>query len=309
MLLSNLLTNSDIRAHIRYLSWHDPMTNILQTGPCETVLQVVRCIVNICFDDHCRHICVKQGFSGKLKNAASRVRNSDVEDLVKTACSNLEVLVSGDVQREVDDALRSGRVQRVNAPVASQREQATNDFEGLDDLLGGSSHKPVPSKQAVKPSAAALDDLDSLLEGVSKPKPTPVVQKPVTTTAQKPYTPPPQQQAQKPKDDLDDLLAGVSATAPTQRTATAGRSATSSKPVNFDDLDDLLSGIGGSTNTASKSTQSKTQTRTADDLDDLIGNLSPPKRNNNNDLDDIDSLLADLGGSSTKKTTLQHQNS
>lgn len=116
MLLSNLLTNDDVRKHIRYLSWCDPMANILATGILSiikfkqllllafskllisfflgnqnSVCQVARCIVNITFDEHCRYMCVKNGLAAKLKSAAQRVRSSDVDDLTKTACSNMEV--------------------------------------------------------------------------------------------------------------------------------------------------------------------------------------------------------------------------
>jgi len=183
MLLSNLLTNEKIRENIRYLSWCEPMTAILQSGSTNAVCQVTRCIVNITFDEHCRYMCVKAGIAAKLKNAASRVRDGSVTELSNTACSNLEVGVSGHVEREVDDALKSGKVTKVAAPTSQQKTvQVNKDFDGLDELLGGSS-KPssTPSKPAPKQvSNAALDDLDSLLDGPSKPsqKPTPQASKP-----------------------------------------------------------------------------------------------------------------------------------
>jgi len=123
MLLSNLLTNDAVRKHIRYLSWCDPMTTILQTGNQNSVCQVTRCIVNITFDEHCRYMCVKAGIAAKLKNAAQRVRSSDVDELSKTACSNMEVGVSADIQKDVDEALRTGRVTKVSAPTSTQKEQ------------------------------------------------------------------------------------------------------------------------------------------------------------------------------------------
>lgn len=92
--------------------------------------------------EHCRYMCTKNGMAAKLKNAAGRVRSSDVDELCKTACSNLEVGVSGDVSREVDDAIRSGKVTNVSAPVSRKQETKRNDFDGLDDLLGGAS-KPT----------------------------------------------------------------------------------------------------------------------------------------------------------------------
>lgn len=277
MLLSNLLTNDEVRRHIRYLSWCDPMTAILQTGNQNSVCQVTRCIVNITFDEHCRYMCVKSGLVAKIKNAAQRVRSADVDELSKTACSNLEVGVSGDVQREVDEALRTGKVTKVAAPTSNLKEQKKNDFEGLEELLGGSTgtyKQPTQNKPVAKPSSSALDDLDSLLDGPSKPKPTPVQSKPVSQPAKKPTS----------FDDLDDLLANATPTPKPQQQQP--------KPQpKFDDLDDLLSGM------APPKQQPKTQTRTAvfDDLDDLLDlGQKPAQKPKNNDMDDIDSLLADM---------------
>jgi len=122
MLLSNLLTNDEVRKHIRYLSWCDPMTSILQSGSQNSVCQVTRCIVNITFDEHCRYMCVKAGLAAKLKNAATRVRADDVSDLCKTACSNMEVGVSANVSREVEEKLRTGQITKVSAPTPNLKE-------------------------------------------------------------------------------------------------------------------------------------------------------------------------------------------
>jgi len=260
------------------------MTTILQTGNQSSVCQVTRCIVNITFDEHCRYMCVKAGLSSKLKNAAQRVRSSDVDDLCKTACSNMEVGVSGDVQREVDDALRTGKVVKVSAPSSSMKEQKKNDFEGLDELLGGSSgnYKPATTqtKTTTKPSSSALDDLDSLLDGPSKPKTTSYT--PQKTTTSQPA------KKQTSFDDLDDLLSNNAPTQPKQPTQ-------SKQQAKFDDLDDLLSGMTPANN------KPKQQTKTAviDDLDDLLGDIGKPVQKQaqtkpKNDMDDIDSLLADM---------------
>jgi len=215
----------------------------------------------------------------KLKSAASRVRGEDVNDLCKTACSNMEVGVSGDVQREVDDALRTGKVTRVNAPLSTQKEKKTDDFAGLDDLIGTSSnpHRTNPNKPVSKPTSHALDDLDSLLDGPSKPKTQPVKTAPV--------------QSQPPKkaafDDLDDLLSGSTPVAKPQP-----------KPQQkFDDLDDLLSGMAPTSNKPPPKTQTKTDD--FDDLDSLLNKpaakpVSQPKPAPKSDMDDIDSLLADM---------------
>jgi len=287
MLLSNLLTNEDVRKHIRYLSWCDPMTQILQTGNQSAVCQVTRCIVNITFDEHCRYMCVKAGLAAKLKNAASRVRGDDVNELCKTACSNMEVGVSANVSKEVEEKIRTGQIQKISAPTSSLKEQKKNDFEGLDDLLGNASHtsynKQAASKSASKPSHQHMDDLDSLLDGPSS-KPA---NKTTTVTAQNTKSQP----AKKSNfDDLDDLL-GSTPSKPAQH---------QSKPTpKHDDLDDLL----GSVSAPNKSAP-KTQTRTAvvmDDLDDLLGDLSnkpaqkpAQKQQPKNNMDDIDSLLADM---------------
>jgi hypothetical protein len=79
-------------------------------------------------------MCTKNGISGKLKNAASRVRSSDVDELCKTACSNLEVSVSGDIQREVDDAIRTGKITKVNAPTSNLKVRISFSLS-LDIIL------------------------------------------------------------------------------------------------------------------------------------------------------------------------------
>jgi len=284
MLLSNLLTNDEVRKHIRYLSWCDPMTAILQSGNQSAVCQVTRCIVNITFDEHCRYMCVKAGLAAKLKNAASRVRGDDVNELTKTACSNMDVGVSANVSKEVDEKLRTGQITKITAPTSNLKEQKKNDFEGLDDLLGSSgstSYKPSQPKPTAKPTSSALDDLDSLLDGPSsKPKTTTAaitqnVQKPVSQPAKKPQTS---------FDDLDDLLSST----PSKPQA---------KPQPKNDIDDLFSGMTQNKQPA------KTQQRTAviDDLDDLLGDFGKPPQKQpqkqpqkHTDMDDIDSLLADM---------------
>jgi len=289
------LTNEGVRKHVRYLSWCEPMAQILQNGSQNSVCQVTRCIVNISFDEHCRHMCVKSNMTNKLKSAAQRVRSSDVDDLCKTACANLDVGVSGDVQREVDDALRSGRVTTVAAPTSNIKEKKTDDFAGLDDLIGtasNSAHRTGPKTNPSKPTSSALDDLDSLLDGPSsKPKSAVSPAKPVQ---------PVHQPQSKPKtaaafDDLDDLLSST----PTKPQPQA-------KPQQkFDDLDDLLSGM----------TPSKPKTQPKDDFDDLdslMGKTAAPKSGNKpaakNDMDDIDSLLADMAPPSKGKPSAQHNN-
>jgi hypothetical protein len=233
--------------------------------------------------------------SAKLKSAAQRVRNSDVDELSKTACSNMEVGISGDVQREVDDALRNGRVTQVHAPTSSLKEKKVDDFAGLDDLIGTNTnpnHRTGPNRaQASKPTSSALDDLDSLLDGPSSKPKTQPVSKPSPVIQQ-------QQPAKKPTtaaafDDLDDLL-----NTPTPKPQPKAQ-------PKFDDLDDLLSGITPSNNKPAPKTQVRSDD--FDDLDSLLGakpaSKPAPKAKPSNDMDDIDSLLADMQPPSKSKPT------
>lgn len=50
MLLSNLLTNKEIRESVRYLGWVDPVINIVKNGDTSSVQQILRVIINITFD-------------------------------------------------------------------------------------------------------------------------------------------------------------------------------------------------------------------------------------------------------------------
>jgi len=209
----------------------------------------------------------------------------------------MEVGVSANVSKDVEEKIRTGQIQKISAPTSALKEQKKNDFEGLDDLLGNSSHtsynKPTTSKPVSKPTYQQMDDLDSLLDGPSSRPAT----KTTTVTAQN--TKVSQQPAKKSNfDDLDDLL-GSTPSKPAQQQP---------KPTpKHDDLDDLL----GSVNTPNKPTP-KTQTKTAvvmDDLDDLLGDLSnkpaqkPAQKQapKNNNMDDIDSLLADMQPPSKSK--------
>jgi len=311
MLLSNLLTNEDVRKHLRYLSWCEPMSAILASGNQNSVCQVTRCIVNITFDEHCRYMCVKQGIGQKLKTAAARVRSADVDELCKTANSNLEVGVSGDIQKDVDNALRSGGITKVNAPTSNLKEQKKNDFDGLDDLLGASASnktysQPARNTTASKPSSSALDDLDSLLDGPStKPKPTAPSPRRVDPPSNK-----------NTLDDLDSLLDGPSskpkAPTPTQRVESKPQAAPqpaktqAAKPATFDDLDDLLSTLPPKQPT--KPVPKKTD---MDDIDSLLADVkTAPKKTAAKPHydDDIDSLLADLGNNKAKPKGKQPSN-
>jgi hypothetical protein len=317
MLLSNLLGNANIRAHIRYLGWMDPLFAIIQSAPAQSVQQAVRCIVNITFDNHCRYMLTRSGAEQKLKAANSRLGDSTISSLVETACKNFGVLVAADIQREVDEALRSGRVQNVAAP-SSHKAQTVDNFAGLDELLGGSAPAPKPAAKkpatsqatrqfddlddllgdapAKKPSAPShtqhkFDELDDLLSDVgSKPKPAPVQhqQKPAPVQSK----PPPKPSTDF--NDLDDLLNDL----PSSKPATNYRPQTTAN--NFGGLDDLDALLGDmSVSTPAKNTHKPPSSHGLDDIDSLLADMTPAPRSSNTGFrnqpdDDIDSLLADL---------------
>jgi len=275
------------------------MSSMLQNGNAESVQQVVRCIINITFDNHCRYICSKSGITAKLKNASTRLRDKTVTDLTNTACSNLEVSVAKDIEKEVDDAMRTGRVTKVSAPTASMKDSKKDDFEGLDDLLGPGKNKPAAKPAYTKPKPTnndAFDDLDSLLDSGPSNKPSNTYNKPAskppTTSYNKPAAKPVQNNNDF--DDLDSLLdSGPSHKQPASKPPTFNKPASkpAAKPAHNNDFDDLDSLLDSG---PSKNYQTKSAT-TEIDLDDLL-DITPSKGGHKHQDDDIDSLLADIGG-------------
>jgi hypothetical protein len=313
MLLSNLLGNEHIRSHIRYLSWMEPLMGLIASAPSNTVTQAVRCIVNVTFDNHCRYMLTSSGAEHKLRSASSRCGDSQVSSLVDTAIKNFAVTVSADIQREVNEALRSGKVTNVAAP-SSQKAKVTNDFEGLDDILGFSSPAPKPSfkpasaavpKPAPTPAKPGYDDLDDFLGpskgGSSKPAaPKPGPAKPASNF-----------------DDLDDLLG------PSQSKNTYGggsKPPPAPKPQSsyggLDDLDSLLGDMPAAKPVSSPpppkpKPQHQPQHQTMDDIDSLLADMAPapakqqPKSQAH---DDIDDLLAGLDGGGGHKGSHKSHN-
>jgi len=312
MLLSNLLTNEAIREEVRYLSWLDPLLSLL-TGDASLVQQVLRCIVNVTFDAHCRYMLVRANAKAKIESCVSRLRDPTVSQLADTALKNFNVSVSSDVQQEVERALASGVVKKVNAPTAQRSTAVDNAFAGLDDLLGGSSASPshsrpnpTPAARAAPPPAAShgrdpLDDLNDLLENVP-------------TTQVKTYSSPP---AAKPAargvDPLDDLLDMT----PQVRKSTTPASNSSG----LDDLDALLGGFGAPPPAAKPAPAHHSAHHNAhNDLDDLLSDFGAPKPSHHSPssysskpaggggLDDIDALLSDIGGGGASHSRPSHSN-
>jgi hypothetical protein len=335
MLLSNLLTNREIREHIRYLGWVDPVINILKNGDAALLQQILRVIINVTFDAHCRYLLASADAEKHVANASKRVPDPTVNQLSTTALKNLTVQAPPEVQNEVENAKRGGKIQGVGAPKAQRREAKKDDLEGLDDLIGNISaggnrsagnppaaHRPPPSQQR----SAGNDGLDDLLSELNTPssKPAPAPAKaaysaPAHSAPAQHKPPPAAAYKAKPSNDLDDLdnlLAEVSTPAPK-----------SQQNSGLSDIDDLLADIDTSSKKpaptkaaysapahsapAKAPAPSKPAPKAADDIDDLLADIgsAPPAKHNppaskskpKNDLDDIDDLLDGMSSGSSNK--------
>eukprot|EP01125_Pyxidicula_operculata_P005724 TRINITY_DN1_c9_g1_i1.p1 TRINITY_DN1_c9_g1~~TRINITY_DN1_c9_g1_i1.p1 ORF type:complete len:671 (-),score=265.40 TRINITY_DN1_c9_g1_i1:90-2102(-) len=316
MLLSNLLTNKDIREAVRYLSWVNPCVNLLKGNDTQMLSQILRVIINISFDAHCRCMMQRASVDKTVDAVSKRVRDQTITQLCGTALKNLGVPCATDVQQEVDQ--NSGKIRSVNAP-KSKAGAVENDLAGLDDLIGNISGKPASSNTYASSSSSSAasssrqpaprDDLDDLLGEVSKPsqpQSRPVAtssaqSRPVaTSTASRPAQT--SYSASSGGDDLDDLLNEVSKPKPAAKPA---------PKKDLDDIDDLLADIDKGRPAASSS--ASYNKKPSDDIDDLLNDIAPSKPAARpvsqqpakpapkNDLDDIDSLLADID--STPKRT------
>jgi hypothetical protein len=286
MLLSNLLTNEAIRAEVRYLSWMDPLLNLLNADA-QIVQQALRCIVNVTFDAHCRHMLVRSNAKVKIEASVSRVRDHTVSQLAETALKNFNVTVPENIKAEVENALASGSVKRVAAPTAQKSTAVDNAFAGLDELLGGSgaSSRPAPQPSRSQPprGGGGLDDLSDLLENV--PSPT--------------HYSAPKPQSRDPLDDLLDMSPPPQVKKSTTTTASASYHAPPPPSGGMDDLDALLGTFSPAKPAA--------QPSYGNDLDNLLSDFAPkpqdmyggPSRGGG--LADIDALLSDIGGSSTSR--------
>jgi len=317
MLLSNLLTNKDIRESVRYFGWVDPVLKLVRSGDPNTLQQVLHVIINSCFAEPCRYLLQKADAAKVINSVTQSANDNNIYNLSSTAIKNLSVPVSAVVQNEVNQKVASGGIERVNVPRAKHQE-ARNDINenDVDSVLknfgAGHSSKPAASHQqpahhqpahhqpqAYKPSKPANDDLDDLLKDDYKP------------VASK--QPPPAAKSPPPKnnyDDLDNLLNDIKPAskpaAPQSRPPPVQTKA--SQKNDLLDIDDLLSGI----DTAPKKTAAPPPKPPAqqhhhhhDDIDDLLAGFDVPKPKPaahkpppTHDLDDIDDILSGMGGSS-----------
>jgi len=254
--------------------------------------QILRVMINIAFDGHCRALLVKRGAERVLTDAQKRVKDPTVQSLSTTALKNLSVPVASDVQGEVDDALASGKATtRVAAPEARQKA-AIDDLAALDALVGdiakgkrehhvtsagaanvdSSASRPAPQHSGK--AAASRDPLDDLITELPPPS------RPAAKAS-----PAPSKLAGKKHDPLDDLLSDLPP--PRSNQAGAGVSVSvgtpkkeSSAPAKRNDtLDEIDALLAGSSN---KPATKKANASALDDLDALLapspskGPSSPP---------------------------------
>jgi len=317
MLLSNLLTNKKVREKIRYVGWVDPVLDIAKGDDPGLLQQILRVMINVAFDGHCRALLVKRQGEKIVHEMTKRVSDPTVQSLATTALKNLSVPVATDIQSEVEEALRSGKALNRIAPPEARRKAAIDDLAALDDLVGDISrgkreHKvsgagsatsdstasrPAPSAlRSVEPVTKKSNAMDEIVFDLAPPPRAP-------PGGGKPSAPPPAKSTPpaKGRDALDDLLNDL----PPPR---------SQKKANLDDIDALLAGTGSSSKSAPpppppanraddldallsdiprKSNTPKKNVAT-DDIDDLLSNLDKP-RGKPAANDDIDSLLAGVG--------------
>jgi len=331
MLLSNLLTNKEIRESVRYLGWVDPVLNIVKNGDVASVQQILRVIINITFDAHCRYLLASADAEKHVANAGKRLGDAQVSQLSTTALKNLTVPAPPDVQQDVDNAKSGGRIKGVAAPKAQKRDAKSNDLEGLDDLIGdisgnkGAGSRPATASKPPPSRGGGSDGLDDLLGELNTPsaKPAPARASPAAAPASKPASQPARAPISKPPPknnmgDLDDLLAEVSTPAPKPQPASAS---------NLNDIDDLLADIDApkkptvttkaapakaTAAPAKAAPKSGGNKAAANDIDDLLADIGPsnpppraapaskppPKKQ---DLDDIDDLLDGINISNNNK--------
>jgi hypothetical protein len=286
-----------------------------------TIQQVLRVIINIAFDEHCRYQLQKADAAAVIQAATSQASDNTVFSLSSTALKNLSVPVPAAVQADVNHKHSSGHVEHISAPKASQQGKSEIDLKGLENVLGaygssGGAKKPTPAPHSHQahshtpqahahvqthkpPPPKPVDDLDDLLDFQPTKKPEPV----------KSYTPPPPKPVAQPTPaasrgtgydyDLDDLLHDVK---PAAKPVSAPKSTPpppKAAPKNdLDDIDDLLAGID-----TSKKPPPKPAAH--DDIDDLLADIephhhhkpapvksTPAKAPPKTDLDNIDDLLA-----------------
>lgn len=198
------------------------------------------------------------------------------------------------------------------APAAKKpAPAASSDLDSLLNDLGGAPKPAAAKTPAAAKKVAAIDDLDALMADLGSPVAKPAAAKQVAAKPS-PAPAPAKAPAAKPADDLDDLMAGLGAApAAAKKTAAPAPKKTAAPPA--DDLDALMAGLGAPP--AKATAAPKKSAAATDDLDELMAGLSAapkksaapapapaaaPKKHAaapaNNRSDDLDALMADLGG-------------
>jgi len=312
MLLSNLFTNERARFKARNLNWIDALVRLLGSSNLELVTQTVRVIINITFDEHCRHKLVQAGADRHLNSADQRFRNQRLTDLITSALRNISVPIN-------DPSLGGGGggssvnvsyTQNFNPP--PQNRSSGN----LDNILGDISsmnQRPQSTTTAYKPVEVVVNNRQSSF--------------PNSRTSTTPNS------RQSTNSDLDDILSDMntfdspSTSNPFSKPVEV-KVETSSGGGGFDDIDDLLSGMGSSSNNTPPPPPRPVTQRVSmaykddfDDIDALISGINndtsgmdmtssykpnnsippPPPRSSSSNLDDIDDILADLTPKSNNK--------
>jgi len=263
---------------VRYFGWVDHVLKLVRRADLITLQQVLRIIINISFDEHCRYMLQKADAPTVINAAASQAKDTNISSLTSTAIKNLNAPVPAAVRTEVDNKLSSGGVENISAPRAAQKVNSDIDLKGLDAVLdsygGGASRKPAaqynasPSAQ-YKPAAQSNASSTQYKPATQSYTPPSTQYKP----AAKSYAPPSTQY--KPVDgvdDLDDLLDAY-----TNKPEPAKPSYTPSKPSNqsphvdygYNDLDDGPSDYQPNYNR----TPVTTRANDLDDIDDLLNDL------------------------------------
>jgi len=326
MLLSNLLTNENARAKIRGSDWLNPIIQLIKSNSVELVIQVVRIIINIAFDEICRYQLVQAQTETLLKAADSRLKNKNLSDLIASALKNLSVPVSEEISGSRGNTGNTG-----NTGTTQTRPQK-ND---IDNIL-----EDMQTQTYVPPKTQTQTQTRTEIRTETNPRGT-INQ---TKTETKTFSPQVQQSRNvsvevknnTPKstlDDLDDILKDITTQPLTSNKTTTNimeQTKLKDRPItqrisqkyknDFDDIDQLLSGMNTENlddvvmETNFEEPNEEIEKKDPYDIDDILNDIdkpqnTPPPRNTTN-LDDIDDILKDLTSTpkSTPKTTLKTNN-
>eukprot|EP01129_Flabellula_baltica_P007571 TRINITY_DN2967_c0_g1_i1.p1 TRINITY_DN2967_c0_g1~~TRINITY_DN2967_c0_g1_i1.p1 ORF type:complete len:679 (-),score=165.79 TRINITY_DN2967_c0_g1_i1:90-2039(-) len=326
MLLSNLFTNEQARIRVRNLNWCSPVLNNIRSGSLQLVTQLVRVIINITFDEYCRHQLVKAGAETILDQADVRLKNGQLSGLVTSALKNLSVPVSDSTMQAVGDAPAPSTERYVEPSVTVN---ISNTVSNVSTPPAG-TNKPA---NVNTPPPAKHDDIDDILGEISSLGSTTKVEKKTTTPPQK-QTPPPKSNASDALDDILDDIASLTndkknapppkKETPPPTTVTTTTKTSSNNSNDLTDIDDILADLGNpvpkkvSVTASVESSGSRNRPVTQrvsqafrddfNDIDALLSGISDDDLLTFNepttttvDFGDIDDLLNDLGGSKPTK--------